>query len=348
MAAALLRLRQPRSGGTSKMRTLFIRRTCSARERRADCSKRQPGVGTSASLDLNGMSALHQELLTGLDLKVLAVQRTAAGRWWNFKRVISPFSRLWLVVGGRATVRHSGRTFQLKPGMLHLVPPFTAHDCACAGRLDHYHLHFVARTPAGVDLFSMVDCEPQIVAAPAALEHFKRLETLLPDRRLPCFDPARDEYRRFPVTAEKPAHEMPAADWFEANATVALLLSPFLRRAQLHDGVHALATRQFLDVQQFIHENMQRPLLLADLARVAGLHPAYFSDRFGKLVGVRPLEYLMRRRIERAQYLLLTSRASVKEVAAAVGIPDAAYFTRVFTRLCRAAPSEYRTAHSAR
>ena len=77
-------------------------------------------------------SVLNQELLGALDLKVLSVQRTEAGRWWNFKHVISPFSRLWLILDGRATVRHHDRTFILTPGRLHLVPPFTVHDCSCA------------------------------------------------------------------------------------------------------------------------------------------------------------------------------------------------------------------------
>jgi transcriptional regulator GlxA family with amidase domain len=65
-----------------------------------------------------------------------------------------------------------------------------------------------------------------------------------------------------------------------------------------------------------------------------------------ELVGVRPLEYLLRRRLERAQDLLLTSRAPVKQVAAEVGLPDAAYFTRVFTRRYGAAPSAYRRDHA--
>jgi AraC-like DNA-binding protein len=77
------------------------------------------------------------------------------------------------------------------------------------------------------------------------------------------------------------------------------------------------------------------------------LHPTYFSDQFNRAVGLRPLDYLMRRRIERAQYLLLTSPASIKEIADAVGIPDAAYFSRVFSKLCRLAPKAYRAAHAA-
>jgi AraC-like DNA-binding protein len=99
-------------------------------------------------------------------------------------------------------------------------------------------------------------------------------------------------------------------------------------------------------VQEFIQMHMHEPILLADLARVAGLHPTYFSDRFLELVGVRPLEYLMRWRIERAQYLLLTGSSSVKQVAAEVGIPDAAHFTRVCRRICGSSPTDYRTGHS--
>jgi AraC-like DNA-binding protein len=292
------------------------------------------------------VTALSPELLRTLDLRVLAVQRTPAGRWWNYQNVISPFSRLWLILDGRGTVRHHGRAFVLRPGQLHLVPPFTVHDCACAGRLDHFHLHFVSRQSTGIDLLSLLDHEFQVAAPPNAAEQFRRLVALYPDRRLPCFDPSREEYRRQPLVAERADQEVPAVDGFEATGILMQLLTPFLRSARTHEGVHARATRQFLAVQEFIHAHMHHPLRLGDLARAAELHPTYFSDRFEELVGVRPMEYLMRRRMERAQYLLLTRPVSVKQVAALVGLADAAYFTRAFTRVCGCSPTHYRAAHA--
>jgi AraC-like DNA-binding protein len=290
---------------------------------------------------------LNHEHLNALDLRVLAVQRTVAGRWWNFKNVISPYSRLWLILGGQAVVRHGGRRFVLRPGQMHLVPAFAVHDCYCSRRLDHYHLHFLAQIPAGIDLFSLLDCECQSTPGSAALALFKKLEAIYPERKLPCFDPGREEYQRFFSRADSlPPAEM-ALRAFEARGALSLLLTPFLRAARHNEGVHARATRQFFAVQEFIQAKMRQPISLADLARVVKLHPTYFSDRFKQTVGVRPLDYLMRRRIERAQYLLLSSHASVKEIADAVGIPDAAYFTRVFGRFCGAAPSEYRAGHGA-
>ena len=292
------------------------------------------------------MHILNQEVLAALDLKVLTIQRTVAGSWWNFHNVVSPFSRLWFIIDGQAVVSHHGRKFVLNPGCLHLVPPFTVHDCSCSRRLDHYHLHFVSQLATGLDLLSLLDCKLQIKAWPGILKHFRRLENIYPERKLPCFDPAREEYRRFPTVVAQVGQGVSAVDWFESKGILILLLAPFLKTAYGHEGTHARATRLFLAVQEFIHEHMRKPILLGDLATAAKLHPTYFSDRFKQLVGVRPLEYLMRRRIERAQYLLLTSPASVKQIASEVGIADAGYFTRIFTRHCSMSPSAYRVAHS--
>ena len=136
-----------------------------------------------------------------------------------------------------------------------------------------------------------------------------------------------------------------AAD--EDYGVLTLLVAEFLKSARHHEGVHARVTRQFLAVQEYIHWHMREAIRLGDLARVVALHPTYFSDQFKRVVGVRPLDYLVRRRIERAQYLLLTTEDSVKSIADAVGIADPAYFSRVFTRLCGASPSAYRSSHSA-
>jgi len=284
-------------------------------------------------------------MLNALDLRVLTVQRIEAGRWWKFQHVISPFSRLWLVLGGRATVKHHGRKFILRPNQIHLVPAFTAHDCSCTGRLDHYHLHFTTRTPTGIDLLSSLDCDYQLPASVQTLALFKRLEHIYPERKLPCFDPSLEEYKRFPMLTPPVANPAEAVNAFEASGILSLLLAPFLRSVRGHEGVHARVNHQFQAVQEFIHANMRQKIALADLARVVELHPTYFSDQFKRIVGIRPLDYLMQRRIERAQYLLLTSHASVKEIANAVGISDPAYFSRAFTKLCRMAPSEYRQGH---
>jgi len=98
------------------------------------------------------LSLISHELLAKLELRVLAIQRTVAGSWWKYRNLISPFSWLWLILGSGAVVRHLDQEFQLETGQIHLVPPFTQHDCFCRQRLDHYHLHFASHLPTGIDL----------------------------------------------------------------------------------------------------------------------------------------------------------------------------------------------------
>jgi two-component system response regulator YesN len=51
----------------------------------------------------------------------------------------------------------------------------------------------------------------------------------------------------------------------------------------------------------------------------------------------------MRQRLDRARYLLRTSKASIKEVTYNIGLRDPAYFSRVFLKYCHVSPSVYRT-----
>lgn len=289
--------------------------------------------------------AIKPELLTGLDFRILAIQRATVQHWWNYRSVLSPYSRLWLPLDGLAGVSHHDQRYSLKPGTVHLVPAFAPHDCECRSSLDHYILHFAARLPTGIDLFSMIQCEYHQKASEQMLTWFQRLEALYPSRKLPCFDPFQKEYQRFFAQAEPDSLAAAPAEWFEARGIMHLLLAPFLKSAQSREGIHSRAARWFLAVQHFIHEHMGEALTLGDIAGVAGLNPTYFSDRFQQLVGIRPLEYLTRRRLERAQYLLLTTQAPVKEIAFNVGLKDPAYFTRVFSHFCHCSPSEYRRSH---
>jgi AraC-like DNA-binding protein len=59
-------------------------------------------------------------------------------------------------------------------------------------------------------------------------------------------------------------------------------------------------------------------------------------------VGQTPTEYIIQKRIERAQLLLLTERSSIKEVSARTGFGTQAYFAAQFKRITGLSPLEYR------
>ena len=281
-------------------------------------------------------------LPAALDFKVLAMQRVKMQHGWNFEQVISPFAHLWFVVAGHATIKHHGSAFELRPGCSHLVTPFTLHDCQGEDYLDCFQLHFLSHLPSGTELFSTLECNWQVAEPPDFKQLLERLWSICSGSDAGFTDamPRRHQSR---AAAPAPGKNgIPLAQGMEAQAILRQLLQPFLASAQLREGEPAAAAEPFPAVQEFITRHLAEPIMLAALARVAGLHPTYFSDRFQRQMGIRPLEYLMRQRMERARYLLRTSKASIKEVTYDIGLRDPAYFSRVFLKYCHVSPSAYR------
>lgn len=86
-----------------------------------------------------------------------------------------------------------------------------------------------------------------------------------------------------------------------------------------------------------------RTIALSELARAAHMSPFHFTRRFKASTGFTPMEYLEKFRISRAQELILSHPGmSLKEVAAASGFGDPAYFSRIFHKRIGVSPREYR------
>lgn len=105
---------------------------------------------------------------------------------------------------------------------------------------------------------------------------------------------------------------------------------------------------RFKRVAAYIDENLGESITLADMAQAAGLSRMHFAAQFRIATGVRPHEFLLRRRIERAQEMLLETRDPLVEIALAVGFQTQAHFTTVFRRFVGDTPYQWRCANRVR
>jgi AraC family transcriptional regulator len=92
----------------------------------------------------------------------------------------------------------------------------------------------------------------------------------------------------------------------------------------------------------YIEAHLAESVSLADIAAVTGLTRMHFAAQFRAATGLRPHEYLLRRRVERAQEMLLRQGQSVVDVAMAVGFQTQAHFTSVFKRFVGQPPHAWR------
>ena len=107
-----------------------------------------------------------------------------------------------------------------------------------------------------------------------------------------------------------------------------------------------LAPWQIRRVLTYVDSNLDTPIRNKDLAAVARLSEFHFNVAFRKSVGHSPHEYIIRRRIERAQGLMLSTEKTLSEIAAECGLADQSHFTRLFRRFVGESPAAWRRARA--
>jgi transcriptional regulator GlxA family with amidase domain len=91
-----------------------------------------------------------------------------------------------------------------------------------------------------------------------------------------------------------------------------------------------------------MHDLRADELSISHLARTVNLSAARLRQLFKKGTGQSPIQYLKRKRMEKAAALLQSSFLSIKEIVFATGARDVSSFVRQFKKAYGFTPSEFR------
>jgi AraC family transcriptional regulator len=91
-----------------------------------------------------------------------------------------------------------------------------------------------------------------------------------------------------------------------------------------------------------IESSLATPLRNRELAALVGFSEFHFNVAFRNSLGTSPHEFLIRRRIERAQQLMLSTRMPLCDIAAECGLADQAHLSRLFRKFVGETPAAWR------
>lgn len=112
-------------------------------------------------------------------------------------------------------------------------------------------------------------------------------------------------------------------------------------------------TRGLLQAHDLVDPGVMKPILehvdnhlsekidMERVSHIAGMSYFYFSKYFKKAMGASFTDYVNRKRIAKAERLLVTSGHNVTEIARAVGIENMAHFYELFKRFNGCTPKQY-------
>jgi AraC family transcriptional regulator len=122
----------------------------------------------------------------------------------------------------------------------------------------------------------------------------------------------------------------------------AMLAEPTER--QVYRG--GLAPWQVRTLTTYIDANLNASLSCEVLARLANLSVSHFARAFKRSFGYSPHVFLLRRRMVRAQGLMLNSNAPLAQIAIECGFADQAHLSRLFLQFTGESPASWRRARA--
>jgi len=150
-------------------------------------------------------------------------------------------------------------------------------------------------------------------------------------------------------------HFLLGCDWHQQANQLALstastlLLTHLIQRYtnvqwQLPKVTGGLAPVVLRNVLAFIDGHLDKPLMLAELAQQAALSEYHFARMFRQSMKVAPHQYVMQRRMEKAQQLVRHSALPLTDIALACGFNSASHFSNRFKSVTGLTPSQLRAA----
>lgn len=251
---------------------------------------------------------------------------------WRIDPYLVQHAGLFYIWKGQGWLEHEGERLEAQPGDLFFTRPglhvSAGHDPQRPVTV--LSTGFILRARGGLDPLRQLALPRRLRLPPAERKAFAAL-----------FVELTGEFQHADPTAQLAARGLALRLLAEALRLTERLPATARAgelRARPGEGARVSAVLEYIDA------HLDQPLQLRQLAKAAHLSPVYFAGLFRRETGLPPMEFIRRRRMERARSLLAAGDASIETVAAAVGFADPFHFSRAFRRATGMPPSAYRAA----
>ncbi len=258
---------------------------------------------------------------------------------WNWKDVQSPFYRLYYVTKGHARVIIYDKVYELTPNNMYLIPAFAKHSYECNDIFEHYYIHIYEDIQSTSSFMEDFIFPFEIPAKDVDLHLFKRLCEINPMMKLPQSNPV--FYDNNSILEQNIVKNKQRLLYYrvESRGILYILLARFLKEGKLRLETENMGVRKCL---AYIRKNIDKNINIDTLVELACVSKDHMIRLFKKETGFTPVQYIINKRIERAQLLLVSSNKSIKEIAYMLSYEDYSYFTRLFKKATGMSPIKYR------
>ncbi|MFG0215902.1 helix-turn-helix domain-containing protein [Brevibacillus porteri] len=237
--------------------------------------------------------------------------------------VLREFRTVWhgflFTIRGAARMCVNETVYELHPGTVFHAAPNMLLDTRVIGDSEFEYYLLTYRLDNIRDGASVHECDAHFKLEPGASPRVNELLMML----------------------HQSAHAVDGIGKLRSKELFFGIMHQVLMGCRLRESESSPSKKMIEQAKAYINGHYMNPLTLDELAEVHGMSPKSFSYFFHKYTGVRPIDYVIQYRMERASELLLTGNYSIRDVAFSVGYDNPLYFSRVFKKKFGVSPSAY-------
>jgi AraC-like DNA-binding protein len=246
---------------------------------------------------------------------------TRVGPNWQETHTMPDVNRLYFIREGSGWIHIRGKDYHPKPGQLYLLPAGMKLSYAPDEKdpLSKYWCHFSA-TVGDINLFQMLE-QPHWIQVQDEARLERQFQQLI------------ELNRSNAVTAP-----------LRIKSILLEIISEYIEQSseQVHLAA-ATSTSKINSVLSYIESHLSEQMTVDELAKLVHFHPNYFMHYFKSMMGLSPIVYINKKRLDKARRLLTTTEQSVSAIADEIGM-ELYYFSRIFKKQASMSPTEYRKA----
>lgn len=262
---------------------------------------------------------------------------------WNYRNVVSPYHRIYYIGAGEGEISHFEKKLRLESGYLYIIPSFTLCNLVCDSFLDQYFVQFFEESSDGISLFTENRSIFKVRAREIDVLNFERLVHINPGRGINrSDDPKIYEKDIYYKEYQELNNQQNTTQFLETQGILLQLIARFTQPEIIARKERQYIPVKILDTISYIVVSLHLPLTVKVLAGRVHQNSEYFSRLFQQYTGSRPLAYITEKRIERAQYLIMTTNAKYTDIAGQTGFESLSHFSRTFKKITGMNPGEYK------
>lgn len=279
-----------------------------------------------------------EEIGQSISVQLKNIARLLFDQTENWSNINSPFSRMYLITAGEGQLMIGNETIKLEAGYLYLIPGFTTCNYQFNEGLSHIYIHFNLTTDNGINIYNLFSTFNKVAAKELDKHLFNRLLEILPAMDLPHHDPKVYQTKLWMV---KKVNYQSLSQHLEAVGIMRQLFARFIN-TESDGNLSSFLIYKIQPILAHIQNNLQSDITIEELASLASFSKDHFTRIFKSIMGVAPCEYIIRKRIEKAQFLLLTTNLTQSQIIEKTNFKSVSYLCRIFKKYTNYTPVEYR------